>query len=368
MRKTFTLIGGVIAFLSAASLNAAPLAQKPLSELLGLRASNSTAFTGAPAASTPAAPRAKAPLKAAANGETTVYASVVYPDNVIGMWSYPVSSYNPTSLASGIMASGGGIAANGSYYANRYMEMMGFEEIRTLEYKMSDWSEYDSFSGKIEYVATTMAYSPRRDEAYGCFINAERNGYNFVEWNYSYFGIKRTICPIERPWSGCAFSSDGTLYAIERNGDLYTVNLLNGEMTLVGSTGVESTYLGDATIDTATDKMYWSVTTDDNFGLYEVDIKTATATKLYDLLNEEQLCGIFVPEPEKVISPDAPAKVSSMSTSFSGSSMSGKIYFYTPRATAGGTAFEAGAPLTYTLRANGDVIATGDCEAGYKCT
>lgn len=368
MRKTFTIIGGIIAFVSAASLNAAPLAQKPLSKLLGLRASGATAFTGAPAVSTPAAPRAKAPLKAAANGETTVYASVVYPDNVVGMWSYPVNTYNPTSLASGIMASGGGLAANGSYYANRYLEMMGFEEIRTLEYKMSDWSEYDSYTGKIEYVATTMAYSPRRDEAYGCFINAERNGYNFVEWNYSYFGIKRTICPIERPWSGCAFSSDGTLYAIERNGDLYTVNLLNGEMTLVGSTGVESTYLGDATIDTATDKMYWSVTTDTDFGLYEVDIKTATANKIYDLLNEEQLCGMFVPEPEKVISPEAPAKVSSMSTSFSGSSMSGKIYFYTPRATAGGTAFEAGTPLTYTLRANGDVIATGDCEAGYKRT
>lgn len=88
-----------------------------------------------------------------------------------------------------------------------------------------------------------MAYNKDRDEAFGCFINPERNGYNFVKWDYDRYLPKKIICAIERPWSGCAFSSDGTLYAIERNGDLYTVDTKTGAMTLVGSTGVPSTYI-----------------------------------------------------------------------------------------------------------------------------
>ena len=298
-----------------------------------------------------------------------INASVVYPDNVAGMWSYSTTEWNPTRLATGILATGGGFAAKGYYYITRYIEAMGLEEIKTINYNLSDWSEYDSYTGYIQYVATTMAYNPLRDEVYGCFINPERTGYNFVEWNYSYFGIKRTICPIVRPWSGCAFSSDGTLYAIERNGDLYTVDIKTGEMTLVGSTGVKSDYIGDATIDPATDTMYWSVTTDTDFGLYTVDLKTAKATKAYELLNEEQLCGMYVPEPEVERSPDAPAKISSSpSANFSGSSLTGTIIFYTPTYTIGQERLDAETDLTYTVRANGDVIATGTCTPGNKRT
>ena len=277
------------------------------------------------------------------------------------MWSYNTSEWNPRQLAIGITATGGGFAANGYYYITRYLEAMGFEEIKTINYNISDWSEYDSYSGKIEYVATTMAYHPQRDEVYGCFINPERNGYNFVLWNYSYFQPSRVICPLERPWSGCAVASDGTLYAIERNGDLYSVDIKTGEMTLVGATGVESTYMGDATIDPATDTMYWSVTTDTDFGLYSVDITTAKATKLYDLINEEQLCGMYIPAAEAATQAGAPAKISSVNASFSGASMTGKIIFTSPRVTFAGDALPPEDEISYTIKANGTVIAKGTC-------
>lgn len=286
---------------------------------------------------------------------------MVYPSNAQGMWSYNTSEWNPRQLAIGITATGGGFAANGYYYITRYLEAMGFEEIKTINYNISDWSEYDSYSGKIEYVATTMAYHPQRDEVYGCFINPERNGYNFVLWNYSYFQPSRVICPLERPWSGCAVASDGTLYAIERNGDLYSVDIKTGEMTLVGATGVESTYMGDATIDPATDTMYWSVTTDTEFGLYSVDITTAKATKLYDLINEEQLCGMYIPSAEAATQAGAPAKISSVNASFSGASMTGKIIFTSPRVTFAGDALPPEDEISYTIKANGTVIAKGTC-------
>ena len=371
MKRFITLLGGAAITGSISLLSAAPLAQKPLTELLGLRKAPSAAlqFGDANAARPASAPRSLA--MEATEGENTapvINASVIFPDNVQGMWSYPTTEWNPTKLASGIIATGGGVAANGYYYITRYLEAMGFEEIKTISYKLSDWSEYDIYTGQINYVATTMAYNPLRDEVYGCFINPERTGYNLVEWNYSYYQPKRTVCALERPWSGCAFSSDGTLYAIERNGDLYSVNTRTGAMTLVGSTGVESTYIGDATIDTATDTMYWSVATDTNFGLYAVDITNAKATKLYDMLNEEQLCGMYIPEAAKEIAAGAPAKISSVSTSFSGSSLTGSISFYSPYMTVGGERLDAESTLTYTVRANGIEIATGECEPNKRVT
>ena len=356
MKKQVILFGLLAGVMSATSAFAAASDAKPLNELLGLR--KAPTFNSALAIPTPV--QSKAVQTTAADGGVVINASVVYPNNVQGMWAYSTTSSNPKRLSVDpeILATGGGIEANGKYYITRYREMMGFEEIKTVSYTTSDWKEDDNYTGLINYVATTMAYDALRDEVYGCFINETRNGYNFVRWNYDRYQPALVIAPIERPWSGSAFSSDGTLYAIERNGDLYKVNITNGEMTLVGKTGVESTYLGDATIDTDTDIMYWSVCNDSEYALYTVDIKTAAANKLYDFANEEQLCGMYIAK-EKKYSDDAPAKVSSVSASFSSSSLSGSIAFYTPNYTIAQARLDSEIELTYTVKANGKVIATG---------
>lgn len=364
MKKQVILFGLLAGVMSASSMFAAPSDPKPLNELLGLR--QAPAFNSALAIPNPV--QSKAVQEAATDGGIVINASVIYPSNVQGMWAYSTTSSNPQRLSidPNIVATGGGIEANGKYYFNRYLEMMGFEEIKTFSYTTSDWTEYDAFTGKIEYVATTMAYNHLRDEVYGCFINETRTGYNFVRWNYDRYQPGPVIAPIERPWSGAAFSSDGTLYAIERNGDLYKVNISNGEMTLVGKTGVESTYLSDATIDIDTDIMYWSVCNDSEYALYSVDIKTAVANKLYDFDNEEQLCGMYVVKAAPVYNEAAPARISSVSANFSGTSLSGSISFSAPNYTVAQDRLDAEVELTYTVRANGKEIATGTVFPGKR--
>lgn len=359
MKKKSTILGLLFSVIASFSASALPVAQRSVNELLGVR--KGTVFNTS--AVTPQAAVRRAGAQQVSTDGPVINASVIFPSNAQGMWGYNTSSWNPTrlSLDPAIFASGGGIEAGGKYYFTRYIEMMGLEEIKTVAYYTSDWTEYDSYTGKINYVATTMAYSPVRDEVYGCFINEDRTGYNFMSWNYDRFAPVRVITPLERPWSGSAFAADGTLYAIERNGDLYKVDIHDGEMTLVGSTGVTSDYLGDATIDTDTDIMYWSVCTDTEFALYTVDITTAKATKLYDLANEEQLCGMYIVPKAEVINPDAPAKVSSVSPSFSGTSLTGSIGFYAPNYTQGQDRLDAETELTYVLKANGKEIATGTC-------
>lgn len=290
---------------------------------------------------------------------------VVSPDHITGMWTYTTDAWSPSRIcanANGVYATGGGFAAKDMYYVTQYREAMGFEEIKTLSYEINnDWAKYDEYTGDITRVATTMAYSENRDQAFGCFINATRDGYVFCEYNYDYFSIKRTISPIEKNkvWAGCAFSSDDTLYAITRAGELYTVDLATGEMTLVGNTGIESVYMADATIDTKTDIMYWCVNSDTQNALYTVDLKTATPTKLYDLVNDEQICGMYIPH--AVTTPaDAPAALSSTpSASFSGASLSGKVSFSLPRYTYGQSVLDASTELTWVLKANGKEVARG---------
>ncbi len=298
--------------------------------------------------------------------KVNIVGCVVSPDHITGMWTYGIDKWDPSRLCSNantVYATGGGMAAGQYYYVTQYREAMGFEEIKSINYEMyKDWAEYDSYTAKISLVATTVAYSQDRDQAFGCFINEDRNGYVFCEYNYSYFSIKRTICPIEtdKVWAGCSFSSDNTLYAITRAGELYTVDLKTGAMTLVGNTGIEATYMADAVIDTKTDIMYWCVNSDTQNALYAVDLKTATPTKVYDLINEEQICGMFIPEADVVTPAEAPAAVSSVSTSFAGASLTGKVSFSLPRYQFDQkTLLDTSVELTWVIKANGKEIATG---------
>ncbi len=294
-------------------------------------------------------------------GESTVsiVGSVVAPDNAIGMWSYGDKSWSPSRICLGLMANGGGMAAGNYYYANTYAEVFDQVLVQTANYDMtSGWEQYDNYTGKPEYIATTMAYSPWRGTAYGCFFNATMDGFNFVRWNYDYFQPSAVVCALERPWSACAFDSKSDLYAIERNGDLYKVDVATGELTLVGSTGVASEGISDGTIDPATDIFYWCVNSPGNHAMYSVDIATATATKLYDLVNEEEICGMFIPEAP--VSDDVPAKIYSVSANFSGANLTGKLSFQLPSRTKGGASLPADEQLTYKVYANGALVLTGE--------
>jgi len=288
--------------------------------------------------------------------------SVVYPENAAGIWEFSADSYAPKLLAQKIYGNAGGFAVDDIYYVNRMEEMMGIEAFAKISYKIGTWEVYDNYTATINEMASTMAYDPIRDEAYGCFVNEERNGYEFVLWNYEYYARKKTICAIERKWNGCAFDSKGTLYAVECNGDLYTVDIRTGAQTLVGSTGLTSEFYSDCIIDPATDLMYWVVNTSAEQALYTVDLKTAAATKLYDLNNMEQICAMYIPQAE--IPAGAPAKIYSISTSFSGTSLSGKVSFSMPSSTVGGETLTG--DLHYTVKANGKVVAEGDAAPGTR--
>lgn len=308
-----------------------------------------------------------APRRADTSGKTMITGSVIYPHNAVGMWNFPLDSYEPTQLVQHINANAGGFAANdGYYYAGWYSSMSGIEALQVYSYDIAKgFEQYDNYNNQpLENIATTMAYSPWRDATYGCFFNKTLDGYVFAKWQYSYFRKEVEICPLERPWSGCAFDSKSQLYAIEQNGDLYRVDLFTGAMTKIGSTGVSSTFTGDAVIDPATDIMYWSVGNDTENALYSVDLSTATARKLYDYAGAEQLAGMYIAEPAPAA--EAPDKVSSFSIRMSTPSvkMSVPLQWSMPRYTVAQQALPDGEELKWYLYDNGKEVATGSALKG----
>lgn len=293
---------------------------------------------------------------------TKVKACVSYPTHAAGIYEFDLSEYNPTLIKNNIFANGGGINKDGEYFCVRFEVIAGIPAVRQNSYYLSNWEEDADFSGSLKDVATDLAYNYDRDQAFGCYMNDEGTGYNFCSVNLDYFQ-KVVIAPLPKEWSACDFASDGKLYAIDCDGDVFTVDLGTGALTSVGSTGVASTWITGGFIDKSNDTFYWAVKTDSESALYKTTLPGCTATKVYDLGNEEQLGGFLWNEP--VVNPKAPAApTGTPSLSFSGTSLSGKVAFYPPSRLADGTAVESGTPVDYHILCNGVEKATGTTTFG----
>ncbi|MDE6396437.1 MAG: choice-of-anchor J domain-containing protein, partial [Muribaculaceae bacterium] len=111
--------------------------------------------------------------------------------------------------------------------------------------------------------------------------------------------------------------------------------------------------------DKESNTMIFATKSDNAATLYTIDLKTAKATKLYDLVNAEQLNGFFA-VPKEYAANVPGATTNSLSLSVSGTNLNGTIAFYPPRAANDGSAKDGA--LTYHLYDNGKEILTGETE------
>ena len=207
----------------------------------------------------------------------------------------------------------------------------------------------------MEDVATALAYNEDRDETFGCYYNSDGDSFRFCSVNVPYWG-KTKIADLPKGWGACSFDAAGTLWAIDEDGALFTVDTRTGALTPKGDTGLATEWITGGFIDNESGKFIYSVKTSSEAALYSVDLATASATKLYDFENEEQVGGFYLPVAEPAAG--VPAAVSSVNLSFSGTSLTGKVQFQMPRYKYDGSAGEG--PLTWHVYANGREVATGE--------
>lgn len=279
-----------------------------------------------------------------------------FPAESAGVYEFSTAEYNPIQIKRNVYASGGGVAfSDGNYYAVRVESMMGLTAVKQTSYKMSSWEIDEEFTGKISDVATAVAYNADYGLAYGCYFNEDGETFRFCSVNVPYFSATK-IADLPKAWGGCAFDSNGVLYAIDEDGLLGIVNTDNGSLTPIGDTGLKTEWITGAIIDTETGNLLYAIKTDTEAALYSVNLSTAAATKLYDLANEEQLGGFFLPV--KTYEGTVPAAAyGTPSPTFNNGSLTGTVRISGPSGLYDGSAGTG--DITYHLYANGKEIATG---------
>ena len=297
-----------------------------------------------------------------------------------GLYTIPTSAdeeFTAKFVNREYIARGGGVCANGSYFYVTYQEQSDQLFAYVFEYDTETWEQKRWLQASIDNIAASgMAVDPTSGLIYGYFYNTARNGYNFGTIDFSGEQAKTTVISAvkdDTEVAAIACDKDGQLYAITRTieigtsdysvikSELAKVDKATGNMTVIGETGMFPYYPTAATIDVRSGRMFWTVCPNDGSGnLCEVDLTTGKATLIYKFPNDEEVQGLYVPEPLAV--DNAPAEVTGLSADFPDGSLSGKVLFTAPNRTFAGAA--ATGELSYTVTINGDKQLSGTTSCG----
>lgn len=292
---------------------------------------------------------------------------VVYNDSFTNS-NQPQGLYDITLNGNTMLIKGpggyGGVEADGIYYVHTYGEfpwsgMYGSVSGYDLQTLQNCFSPMDT--SPILGSIGGLAKDPTTGDIYAITFNNVGEGQQLTKFTYypSYVSYSK-IADVDSKtnFNSIACDKDGQLYAVvfeaDGSGDSYTVtssslvkiDKMTGAITVVGNTGQLPHGVSGATIDPATNRMFWTVYTVDGEGyLCEVDLATGAATKIYDFPENDEITGLCIPEP--LAKPKAPAKPGDFTVDFPRGSLSGTIGFKSPVCTYDGTPAEG--ELNYTI-------------------
>ena len=315
-----------------------------------------------------------------------IYGAVIYSSSWTsgngkpGLYNLPKSAgeeFEAKFINTSYVARGGGICVGKSYYYIAYEQLYGSIYVYIYEYDTDTWEQKRWMSGTVENIAASgMAVDPTTGLVYGFFYNSALDGYNFGTIDFS--GETPVFNKISSLTDGkdvaaIACTNAGELYAITRTvqmgtedytvlkSELVKVDKTNGQMTLIGETGMYPYYPTAATIDKRTGRMFWTVCPADGTGnLVEVDLATGAASQIYTFPGDEEIVGLYVPDP--LAEDGAPAAVTDLAADFPEGSLTGKLTFTAPSLTFAGDLLAG--ELDYTISINDTQTLTGKTTAG----
>lgn len=221
---------------------------------------------------------------------------------------------------------------------------------------------YNASVADDRYVALSMTYDNTTSSLYGVCLNEDYSGYDLVTFEVARRYLKKNLIGAFTAKSCTALSvdSNGQLYAIDSENNLYKVDKTSGACTLVGPTGIDNQYLVGAVIDPATDRMYWAACSDMGSGLCEVDTATGEASIITSFSEPQEFVGLYIPSENG----DAPARLENLEADFPEGSLSGTVSFTTPATLVNGT--NGNGQLKYTVLTNGEMTAEGTAAYGSR--
>lgn len=170
-------------------------------------------------------------------------------------------------------------------------------------------------------------------------------------------------------------TSDGRLYGVCKDGNLYQIDRTSGEEKLVGHTGVTDLmdyeghfWLQGGEIDPRDNTFYWVAdhASVEHSELYKVDLQTGRATLLVDFVGDVECAGVVIAPQQR--QNGTPAAVTDLKAQFATMQTTGTASFTAPATSYDGKALAADAQLYYNVYVNGvkQTIANNQTTPGAK--
>lgn len=317
------------------------------------------------------APRRAAiqPAGSSSNSAKDIYGAVIYSYNSTvsptGFYKVPLadapdaltmlskSGYDITGAVCGMWYEDTYLMMNLAYFYGEVFPELDVFDITTGQCMMTTDLEAADF-------AYSLAVDPVTDMIYGLFLNESG-----TDFDLGIFNLEEQTANHIAPLYGLdaadiAFTPDGKLYCLDRDGKLYRINKTSGVTTLVAETDAVSMYYSTLVGDMTENILYFIGTEDSGSYLYQIDPATGDCEYLYAMPNDEEVVGGFFMPAEVAVS--APGAVTDLTADFEAGSLSGTVSFTMPVVTAEGN--ELSGPVTYTVSANGEQCATSSAEPG----
>lgn len=259
-----------------------------------------------------------------------------------------------------VPANFGAVYVDGRYFVMEGIATSASSFITNYIYDAETWTKITDFRGE-NITALDMAWDETTGNVYGYFHNFGTNEEFFGTIDIE-TGKTTSIAKLSFQAYGLGCDVEGNIYAIAKNGDLYTVNKATGATALIGKSGCSTTWSTAGAIDSSTRTFYYVCCNDTESVLYGINLDTAAATRITEIPDEMQLRGLYFPDATAL--PKAPAKAESLTFDFPGGALSGNFTFSIPATLNDGSAPTG--TVDYTVTVNGEQKAAATAQYGQK--
>lgn len=316
--------------------------------------------------------KANVPTKEAGNlpdmlGLVTFAENWTQEDNALGLYQLPKANGQDFSLVASYATGYAGFLQDGVYYTSAYEDYGFFAFVVLGAYDTATGEAIGEGDGQLDQVFIDCATDPTTGTIYSLGYTADGQALQLAKVTPSNDGglVSFAVEPItvfdDFNWNSIACDATGQLYGVTREpSTLCKIDKTTGAVTTVGETGVTPQYLSSSEIDPKSGRMFWTVCTETEGYLAEINLQTGAATKLLDFLNREEVQGLVIPAP--AAEDKAPAAVTDLTISFPEGTLTGTVNFTAPTTLFDGTA--ATGALTYEVLVDGTSAATGDTSFG----
>lgn len=156
-----------------------------------------------------------------------------------------------------------------------------------------------------------------------------------------------------------AIDTDGAIFGMDYRGNLFSINRHNGNLRLIGNTGLPSPYDTSMYIDPLTHQLYY-VCNNQKTEMYIVNTETAQATYLWQFPYKEQIFGLFSYTP--LAYDNSPAAPDDFKVDFREDALSGNVTFKVPSKLFSGA--QASGNVNYAVKIDRKTVATGTAACG----